>query len=610
MDYCLALAGLAIAIAGVVVAAVANLPGDRGGASPRWRDPDAWLNWLAIGLAVAWLVGARPAAFGERVRPRIWAGVAMVTVCAAGLALVLVRMPERGIDLSFPLTALGFALGLLGALLLLLVRGAGDRRPASGAARWLVRGTAVAVAASLSVGLAAFAVPKWVVAANTEATTDEAVLSYRVSTLDGMPAWRIGGVGEDAHILSTTGGLAVLDERGGRVLDAASGRERWSFRRWDVNGHISRRDPLSVAVGVFGRWLAMTYRVDAPRLKAVDDRRHRDGAWVFDVTTGRMRADVPIAADSRPMAVTGQRILLSVPGGPDLPEDGRVLASVDFNGGTAWRYNPGKGCAPSQVSEVGDGFVVLVGCGQNHSLVRLDGRTGAAAWTWTAGQFGGDPGEHGHRLRRQDMVLALAGDIAVADVRVTYEMRQDGTVGEITGGEVWHNLFGIRLTDGTRVWERRDQHYGDLPNIRPAGASGVLRATVGTAILAVQHESGDSRDRRQAIALRGFNAATGEPAWSVDLPGSALSANYRNDSVALLADGRLVLTYRDLTAASGLDHCAVGAWDTATGARRADLRLRRTAPETTGNRCSESFPIEVGGSVALLVPQRGLVMLR
>ncbi len=214
-------------------------------------------------------------------------------------------------------------------------------------------------------------------------------------------------------------------------------------------------------------------------------------------------------------------------------------------------------------------------------------------------------------------MLAIAGDTAVVDVRVTYETRQYGTTGEITAVTVWHNLVGLRLADGKQAWQRPDLHYGDLPTSRWRAGLSVLYAAPGTVVLAEQHESGQGPARQQAIALRAFTAATGEPAWSVDLPGgefvaTALNSDLaaRTDSVVLLPDGRLVLMYLDFAAPNGPDRCVVAAWNTATGARQADVRLFRTARDAVSTRCSSSIPVEVGNAVALQVPQQGLVMLR
>lgn len=608
LGYALTAGGVAVAFGGVVVAAVANIPGDRGDVSRSWEAPDGWLSWLAIGLAVAWLLWAWTARLGT--------SVAMAVACAAGLVLVLVRMPDRGIDLSFPLTALGLALSLLGALAVVagnLPRLVGDRDLVKWRTRWVVRVASVAFAALLAVGLAIGLVPWWVVAANTEASTaaGSGPADWR-STLDGSVAWRASGLPNpaNAHYVGTAGGIAVLDERGVRVLDAASGEQRWSFRRWDVTGTASGRPARSFAVSEDGRWLAMTYRVDAPRRRFVDDRRDRDRAWVFAAVSGRVRADVPVPEDSELLAVTGQRILVSVPGGDDQPEDGRLLAPVGLDGEVAWRYRPGGGCAPAQISTVDDDPLALVRCGQTQSLVRLDGATGAVRWTWRAGQFGGDPAHAGHQERHQDAVLAVAGGTAVVDVRVHYYSRGSGGAGEVTAAEAWHNLVGVRLADGGQAWERRDQHSGDLPALRRAGAVGVLHAAGGTVVLAEQNRSGAGRAARDSIALRGFAAATGQPAWSVDLPDSQFSEAFRNDSVAVLPDGRLVVTYLDRGRTGTPDFCAVVAWDAATGARQADVRLRRSAPDAIGNQCTEAFPVEVDDGVALWVPQRGLLMLR
>jgi hypothetical protein len=126
-----------------------------------------------------------------------------------------------------------------------------------------------------------------------------------------------------------------------------------------------------------------------------------------------------------------------------------------------------------------------------------------------------------------------------------------------------------------------------LDRLRVAEVTG-LYATPGEVVIAEQNESG-----RAVLGSR---------------PSRWFSVASRDDSVALLPDGRLVLAYIDFGATSGDDRCVVAAWDTAGGNRRADVRLYRTA-RAVGNRCSEFYPVEAGNGVALTVSQRGVVML-
>jgi hypothetical protein len=154
--------GAALTLGGVAVAVVANLPG-----RDSRVDPDGWLTWLAVGFAAAWIIWAIGVAVTGRPRIRFWGSAAIGCGCVAGLAVVLPRLPDRGVDLSFPLTALGLVLGAIGTVVVALGnlrRLGGDLSRRAGLA---VRVGAVAVAALLAAGLAIGVLPAWVADANT-----------------------------------------------------------------------------------------------------------------------------------------------------------------------------------------------------------------------------------------------------------------------------------------------------------------------------------------------------------------------------------------------------------------------------------------------------------
>lgn len=123
-------AGVTSALSGVVIAVVANVPGDGGNEYQRTGrrpdDPESWSTGLALALTfacLAWvwaLWATRNAQIGRRRRARAVASSVFAAGCAAALVVVVLRMPtpgpSGGVDMSLPLMLLAFALAAVGAL--------------------------------------------------------------------------------------------------------------------------------------------------------------------------------------------------------------------------------------------------------------------------------------------------------------------------------------------------------------------------------------------------------------------------------------------------------------------------------------------------------------
>src|SRR5690606_13675972 len=182
-------AGVTSALSGVVIAVVANVPGDGGNEYQRTGrrpdDPESWSTGLALALTfacLAWvwaLWATRNAQIGRRRRARAVASSVFAAGCAAALVVVVLRMPtpgpSGGVDMSLPLMLLAFALAAVGALATAtssLCRP--DEDFVDGTVPRLAVGIgSVAVVPLLAVAVAVGVVPSWPVAMNTEGVTTE-----------------------------------------------------------------------------------------------------------------------------------------------------------------------------------------------------------------------------------------------------------------------------------------------------------------------------------------------------------------------------------------------------------------------------------------------------
>jgi outer membrane protein assembly factor BamB len=571
-------AGVAAALAGVVVALVANLPG--GGVDEYQRtgernDPDPWLARLAIGLALACLVWLWTiwTLWPERWVRWLAASAAMAAGGVAALVVVTAGMPapgpDGGPDLSFRLMQLAAVAVVLGVLTVAV--GGRLRRPDGPAppgrrARTAAGAGSAGAAATLVAALAVLVVPAWAATANTSATTASlAAPEDRPPALDGTVAWSVtqAGAASDpdldalragaaevtdllgydwsrASLIGTAGGLAVLEQRGVRVLDPATGARRWSHHRWDARHFGPRHTPDSAhtgtaAVSPDGRWLAMTMFIDATRSLLIDGLRDRTRVWVFDTASGAQLVDAPVPDSARVVAV--DRDLVAITSAVDDEDDdaGRVLSALGRDGRPAWRHPLGEGCGTTDATTVdGDLLVLLNDCADRSiRLLRVHGGTGSLIWTWQAEASLG-----------RAVSMVVAGSTTVVDL-------YDGS----------HHLAGVSLADGAEVWRRPIQSPGRSPDPGSFRYTGRLHAVAGTVVFAEQ---------RDVVVVHAVDAATGEVAWTGQVAdGSAPVLGDGRDM--LLEDGRFLLAYADAT---DHDRCVLGVWDSTTGVQRDRLDLR------------------------------------
>ncbi|TDC48830.1 hypothetical protein E1281_24200 [Actinomadura sp. KC345] len=594
----LVIAGVTAALCGAGVAGVANIPGDgvneyqRTGRRP--DDPESWSAGLAVALAltclvwvwIVWATRSRPQgrSAGRRKRVRVVAGSVMAAGCVAASVMVVLRMPtpgpSGGVDLSVPLMIPALALSGLGALATVVDsvrRPSADRTVPPGGFRSAVSAGSAASVPLLAVAVAVGLVPSWVVAVNTEnVTTDRPAPAAGAPALTGTVAWSTpqhdtGKPGSARiSVIGTAGGLAVLDPRGLRMLDPASGAERWAFHRWDarVLGPRHRPDRVdtgSVAASPDGRLLAMTVFVDAPRTLLIDGLRARTRVWVFDTVSGRLKADFAVPDTVSVVGVGADRVTVDMPAAST--ERG-ALSMLTFDGETTWRFALDEGCRPTEIAPVGDDVLTVVSCHSeeehvdpSHRLVRVDGGTGRPRWSWQVRQEGAEPGDV---QRFEQVSMGVTGGTAVVDAR-EITRSEVGEAGETT---VSHNLVGVRVADGRPVWWRPGGQGSRLRSDDP-GERGPLHAAAGTAVFAENRRTGTGDEARYSTALRAFDVQTGETSWSRDVP--HIEVRDLNDSPgpeALLRDGRLFAAYRESTAAGRFKGCAMAAWDITIGERQ------------------------------------------
>ncbi|MGP4022991.1 hypothetical protein [Actinomadura sp. 3N407] len=632
-------AGVTAALCGAVVAAVANIPGEgvneyqRTGRRP--DDPEGWLAGLAAGLTLAclvwvWIVwatrlspqGGRSRATGRQTRVRVVAGSVMAAGCVAAFVMVVLRMPtpgpSGGVDLSFPLMMLALALSGLGALATVVgsVRRLGadpvDRAVPPNGLRSAVSAGSVAAVPLLTVAVAVGLAPSWVVAVNTEkVTTDRPAPAAGPPALTGAVAWSTPPSGKGTSgsarisVIGTAGGLAVLDSRGLRMLDPASGAQRWTFHRWDARilgprHRPNRIDTGSAAVSPDRRLLAMTVFVDAPRTLFIDGLRASTRVWVFDTVSGRLKADFAVPDTVSVVGVGEGRVTVNMPSareGPDSTGRG-ALGMLTFDGETAWRFALDEGCRPTEIVPVGDDVLTVISClserehvDPRHRLVRVDGGTGRPHWSWQVRRDGAEPGDV---ERFEQVSMGVTDGMAVVDARKIYRRE----VGEADETTVSHNLAGIRVTDGRPVWWQPGGRGSRVRSDDP-GERGPLHAVAGTAVFAENRRTGTGDETRYSTALRAFDVQTGKKSWSRDVPG--IEVRDLNDSPgpgALLRDGRLFVAYRESTAARRFKGCAMAAWDITTGERQGPFRPT-TVPDKEWCLTRPLDVVEIPGGVAV-----------
>jgi hypothetical protein len=598
--------GLALALFGAVLAVVANVPGG-GPSDARRGSPDGWMAWLAGGAAAAsigWGIAVRPSRSRRR---RVAASLALAAGAAVGLGVLVAGLPKPGpsggLDRSYLLTALGLAAMVLGALAVVagqasrLVGGSVGHDGSPTRTRTAAVGGAVVLAGALVASLAAGAVPSLAADLNGDATTtDRPAPEDPQPVLDGRIGWS-GPVGDwEDSVAGTAGGVAVRERNGLRMLDPASGTQRWSFRRWDWRWDSANRH---VVVSPDGRWLALKAVPDPVRGRWVETAGGDARVWVFDAVSGRVRASFPVPRDSVPRAVDGERVVAST---------STVLLAFGLDGEVRWRYTSVNGCGVGAATPVESGLLVTEVCTErgrprstdSNRLVLFDPGSGKVRWQWSVEGYGEDPGALGYDEGFTGVALAVTGGTVVVDERTYY---RDQT-GEASPGTVRHNFFGVQLVDGRRSWSRPNVAYGELPRGHPATRVGPLHAMPNAVAFAEQHQTGTTL----VAAMRAIDPLTGGDLWSVDIPGGRLAemaprvGSQSWDPVTVLNDGRLLFVYRDDGSPdpSRRQRCVLGVWNFETGKRGYEfLPAVDRGRDSFGPWCNYSTPVQMPGAVGL-----------
>lgn len=567
-----------------ILLALANFPaGDA-----RSGHSDSWLGWVAVLFGVGWLVWALLARRGpEALRA---ASVVVAGACAAGLVLVIVRTPtpddRTSVDLSFPLSALGLGLGLLGAAAVLVgtlsrLRGTGPERELLSVPQRLGGGVVVAAAVTVLVlPMATVVAPTWTAAANLDATTtDQPPPPDRPPALDELAS--LGPAQpyrpHEGDVLATSGGVAIVGDPRVRMLDPVTGDERWSFRRSDL-----RIDPTTggayTAISQDGRWLAVSFTPAGRRDLALASGRDPHRFLVFDTLSGQLRAEPSWPERlAGVLAVTSDAVVVLReidPGRGAQRSQLLELVALTDSGGVAWRRELPEGCRPERVEPVASELLVLYACHSpsgeitSYGLVLLDER-GEPRWQVPVevDQYGESATDAGYESRSAQPAMALGDDLVVLTVRVFYRNQDSGDEAEVR-----HHLSGLRLSDGEPVWDQSDLRFGESPRSRHP-ADWVLPPLVAggtTVLLQVEREEQDE-GARWPLRLVAVETATGAVVTHTlpqDSGGLPSHGGYPLVP-ALLAGGRLAVVDYHARGAG----CTLTVWDMATGAQMAGPSL-------------------------------------
>lgn len=459
---------------------------------------------------------------GARPRTRLISSVLLAVVCTLGLVVVLVRTPsarfDQAVDVSFPLTALSLAAGVVAgaarAVAHLPARAVGSEAPVpSRHWRWTAGPGLTAAVLFVAAVLAIAALPAWTSAANTRATTATTTPPQGdPPDLDGAVRWQSALPGQNREVESTAGGLAVAEWHATdwrlRMFDPASGGERWRYHRLG-----SRRVGLPV-VSPDGRLLAVLASRRPPRRLWVTQFGPDTSVLVLDAVTGRVQADIPVPPADGILAVDRSGVVLDevhcqrTLRRSSCAEGASGLAKLRLDGRPVWRHSSRSGCRPATALPVDGDLLISMRCtepGQatrpaepryRHELTRVTGATGTPVWA--------SPVDTASDEVRFSSVSLAAGVAVVSLFRPASE-------------PATHLTVGLRLSDGEPAWRHESPRRG-LPGgtrgerwARPLTANGLV-------VLAESIPEGTGAARSHTVRSEAVDAATGQPAWARDVP--------------------------------------------------------------------------------------------
>lgn len=496
-------------------------------AAPTWPDPaggGGTTGWWApvAGIVVAgvvlsaWRAHARPLVMLALCAPLALLGIAGIVVCR-------LRWPEvtdtTAMSERWPYLLLAsIAVLLAGVLLAVGCRLRTIRRYAA-EPRWFVGSGSIAVIGALATLLVILAGDPFaqarIEAANTISTVaPEPPVTETPVRLDGELAWTAPLDGQ-IQVAGTAGGLAQLRPNGVVTADAATGRERWSYRRADVttatgpqgHGLLVSADRQIIAVNLPRG--DRTGRIDLPTYA------------VLDAVSGAVLAEVHTGGNA--LAVDRDRLIVA---------EGDHLVGYPTGNASRWRIR--TDCPVAAAELVGGTVATTASCTNTgpQTVRGLDESTGAERWTVDATrQVSTSPGT---------TAQPSTEDYQIGDIVAIPGTRLLGGLGwsSDAGGTLYQ--WAIDTTDGAVAW------YAPVPGSpRPQPGSGgscvpALQANASTVVLVACRPS--PAGPAQVYDVAAANPSDGTPQWHhlMTVPPAVTDAWYPRDGFTVLGDGRVV----------------------------------------------------------------------
>ncbi|HEY4460949.1 MAG TPA: PQQ-binding-like beta-propeller repeat protein [Pseudonocardiaceae bacterium] len=326
-----------------------------------------WLV-LFVAAAVAALVFLR---FARDDRGRVRLGVGWAVLGVVVVATTITRTPAPGA--GAPISS-GWAVLVAGGAAVVL---AGIALAVSPVVRVRVHPAIVvaAVVAVVAVQVGGYAgAVSWTNGQNVHLTVADATpLRARESALDGKVQWSSQGNGSP---VATAGGLLVAAGNALQMLDPATGKPRWSYRRADVTQIF---DPVVSADGALVGALGF-----APSLNPKPTPQGPQRLIVLDTVTGALVTDTPIDPKLGGTLTALTRTQAFFEAGPDgisLLQMNAVDLTGSHAGQQDWVYYPKDGCEINAFSAQGTEIAVSSLCG---TVDMLSPRTGKPVWEYRA----------------------------------------------------------------------------------------------------------------------------------------------------------------------------------------------------------------------------------
>jgi outer membrane protein assembly factor BamB len=492
-----------------------------------------WLV-LFVAAAIAALVFLRSA---REDRGRVRLGVGWAVLGVVVVATTATRVPAPGV--GAPISS-GWAVSIAGGVAVVLGGVALALSPVVRVrAHPAVVVTAVVAVAAAQAGGYAVAVG-WTNGQNVRLTVADATpLTARESALDGRVQWSAQRTGSP---VASAGGLLVTEGNALEMLDPATGRPRWTYRRADVAAIVN---PVASADGTLVGALGLGQSLNP---KPTPQGRQR--LIVLDAVTGALVTDTPLppGLGGTLTALTSTQAFFGA--GPDGSSQLQINA-VELTGARAgqqdWVYYPKDGCAINAFSALGTEIAVSSLCG---TVDLLDPRTGTPVWDYRAPTGGAQ-------------IWPLTG----AD-----------TVEAVVSAQPTSNPFGLGASSPSgvvaldaRTGAVRWSDYAPPPApfaLDSADAGTAVMTTFwsgGTAVLAYALQS----SRR--VWLVGYRRGATPGFWSTIVPDVAYNLQFPapgllNGYLAATPDGRIVLPTQHIEDATDLDaHPTVIVVDGRTG---------------------------------------------